>query len=97
MNYTNKVALTQYSHKSKLFVLQKDTLLSEREIFGEDINMLSSAASDNHHHQATKVLKRPYMITAATADTSTEEEEDDEGEENDTHHSKRYRAVTHVM
>lgn len=36
MDYRNKVALAQYPDEEKLFVLQKDTLLSESEMFGEE-------------------------------------------------------------
>ncbi|GAA5814905.1 hypothetical protein MFLAVUS_008408 [Mucor flavus] len=36
VDYVNKVALAQYPQEEKLFVLQKDTLLSEAEMFGDE-------------------------------------------------------------
>lgn len=52
MDYRNKLALAQYPDEEKLFVLQKDTLLSESEMFGEEVR---SSAQEN-------MMKRTFIL-----------------------------------
>lgn len=81
MDYRNKVALAQYPDEDRLYVLQKDTLLSETEMFGEENDTTAALVHEETEHGG---IKRSYLICDSNESDPV----------NTTNHSqKRYRAL----